>query len=763
MSQLNHLKKLFLTTAAITGLSLGSAHAQITYTQGWETAGLNSWTTYSSAGAFDRTTLVPCTGGGAVRANIYYGGNSVLQSPALTGNNGGDITVSFNYKLVDYYDNTLGATDINTILVQWTTNPTAGPWTNAGIIDASGHTVSASCANKSFTIVNVPATGNIYIRLAAISGSSSDNYIYFDDVNISQQSNQSCWAPSNPTIGLVTDNSAGLSWTAPSTAPSQGYEYYFSTSSTAPTATTTPSGTAPAGTTTTTMSPMLNNTVYYAWIRSSCGSSKSGWNMINPFITEKLTPRPWTEDCSDINTFDRWEAQAGSWFLGTTSGMTGNPGDLLYVNQFSAATDTASISSHNIGPVLAADSFRFDYKVANYSSPYGSVSSGAGYLKVLISTDFGQSYTQLDSLPHPTSTAWITKAYSLANFAGQKVKVKVAAYWNSSVAADYNIGFDNFFIGSSCTPPVVNLGADTTICQGTTLTLNAGNTTGATYAWSNGASTQTLAVTTAGTYYVTVTQGACITSDTIVVNTSTPPTVALGADTTLCDVNTFTLDAGAGTGYTYLWNNNVTNQVLDVTTSGTYSVTVTNAQGCTATDDIIVTFSTAPTATGITATGNPSPTFNFEANGAANVTSYHWDFGHEGNTATGATATYTYPSLASLANYTVTLTISNDCGDVVITTVVTVNPVSINDLGLDNNALKLFPNPGSHTVKLINESNYKMKQIIVSNILGQTVTTIPVRNNNQQLIDVNNLPAGLYNVRIEFETGTVIRKLEVIK
>ncbi|RYD98085.1 MAG: T9SS type A sorting domain-containing protein [Sphingobacteriales bacterium] len=763
MSQLNHLKKIFLSAAAITGLSLGSAQAQITYTQNWETAGLNSWTTSGSADPFTRSTITPCTGSGAVMANIYYGTNSILQSPALTGSNGGDITVSFNYKLTEYSSNTTGATDIGNILVQWATSPT-GTWTTAGIIDASSHTVSASCANKSFNIVNVPATGSIYIRFNAISASIADNYIYFDDVTISQQSNQSCWAPSNPIIGLVTDNSAGLSWTAPVTAPSQGYEYYFSTSSTAPTAATPASGTAPAGTTTVAMSPLQGNTVYYAWIRSSCGSSKSGWNMINPFITEKLTPRPWTEDCSDITTFDRWEAQAGDWYLGTASGMTGNPGDMLFVNQYSTDSDTASISSHNIGPVLATDSFRFDYKVAQYSTPYGPVLSGSGYMKVLISTDFGQNYTQLDSLPHPSSTAWITKSYPLTSYAGQKVKIKVASYWNSTVADDYNIGFDNFFIGAPpCTPPVVNLGADTTICNGTTLTLNAGNTTGATYTWSTGATTPTLAVNTAGTYYVTVTQGACATADTIVVNTSANPTVALGADTTLCDVSTFPLDAGAGTGYTYLWNNNVTARILDVTTSGTYSVTVTNANGCTASDEITVVFSTMPTVNGITATGNPSPAFNFEANGANNAEDYHWDFGHNGATATGATASYTYPSLSTPATYTVTLTISNDCGEVEVSTVVTVNPVSINDLALDNNTLKLFPNPGSHAVKLINESNYKMKQIIVSNILGQTVATIPVRNNAQQTIDVSRLPAGLYNVRIEFEEGTVIRKLEVIK
>ena len=763
MSQLNHLKKLFLTTAAIGSLSLASVHAQIAHTQGWESAGLNSWTTSGIADPFQRTTITPCTGSGAAMANVYFGAYTILQSPALTGNNGGDITVSFNYKLTQYSDNTAGATDINTIAVQWTTNPT-GIWNDAGVINASSHTVSGSCANKSFNIVNVPATGNIYIRFYVTSFSGSDNYIYFDDVTISQQSNQSCFAPSAPTLGVITDNSAAVSWTAPASAPSQGYEYYFSTSSTAPTASTTASGTAPAGATTATMSPMLNNTVYYAWIRSSCGSSKSGWNMINPFITEKLVARPWTEDCSDINTFDRWEAQAGDWYLGTATGMSGNPGDMLFVNQYSSGTADASISSHNVGPVLATDIFSFDYKLAQYASPYNPVLAGAGYMKVYISTDFGQNYTQLDSLPHPSTAAWTTKSYPLTSYAGQKVKIKVTSYWNSTVGDDYNIGFDNFFIGAPpCTPPVVNLGADTTICQGNTLTLNAGNTTGATYAWSTGATTQTLAVTTAGTYHVTVTNGACSTSDTILVNTSATPTVDLGADTTLCNESTFPLNAGAGTGYTYLWSNNVTSQMIDVTTSGTYSVTVTNAHGCTATDDITVTFSSMPTVTGITATGNPSPTFNFSANGATNAATYHWDFGHDGATATGATTTYTYPALSTPATYTVTLTISNDCGDAEVTTVVTVNPVGINDLGLDNNALKLFPNPGSHSVKLINESNYKMKQIIVSNILGQTVATIPVQHQAQQVIDVNRLPAGLYNVRIEFEEGTVIRKLEVIK
>lgn len=764
MSKLNNLKKLFLS-AALSGLSLASIQAQISYTQGWDAAGLNSWTTYGSAGIFERTTTTPCTGAGVARANYYGGGSSILQSPLLTGNNGGDITVSFNYKATEWSANTTGTPDVGVVFIQWATIP-SGTWTTFGVIDATNHTVSGSCANKSFTLTGVPSSGNIYIRLAAVAGSNSDAYIYFDDVNITQLASQSCWAPTALTLGLITDNSAALSWTAPATAPSMGYEYYFSTSANPPTASTPASGTSGAGTTSTTMSPLLSNTLYYAWIRSSCGtSSKSGWNMINPFVTEKVVARPWTENCSNVSTFDGWGVQSGDWFVGVTNGMNGNPGGALYVNQYNAGTAAASISTYNIGPVLGTDVFSFDYKVAKYAAPYGPVPQGSGYLKVMISTNFGQTYTQLDSMQYPTDTPWISKSYPLTSYAGQKVKLKLESYWNSTVASDYNIGFDNFFVGAPpCTPPVVNLGADTTICQGTTLTLNAGNTPGATYAWNGGATTQTLAVTTAGTYSVTVTHGACATSDTIVVGTSAPPTVNLGTDTTLCTAGTYQLNAGAGTGYTYQWSTNATSQIIDVTTTGNYSVTVTNQHGCTATDEVSVTFSTVPTVNGITATGNPSPSFAFEANGASNAATYHWDFGHNGATATGATANYTYPSLPTQATYTVTLRITNECGEATVTTIVTVNAsVGVNDLKLDNNVLQLFPNPGTHSVKLINESNLKMKQVIITNILGQTVASIAVSNNSQQLIDVNRLPAGLYHVRIEFEEGTVTRKLEVIK
>ncbi len=68
-----------------------------------------------------------------------------------------------------------------------------------------------------------------------------------------------------------------MNWTAPSTVPSDGYDYYVSTTATAPTATTTPTGNVAAGTTTKTLTGYLPGLTYYCWIRSNCGGVKGFW------------------------------------------------------------------------------------------------------------------------------------------------------------------------------------------------------------------------------------------------------------------------------------------------------------------------------------------------------------------------------------------------------------------------------------------------------------------------------------------------------
>ena len=109
-----------------------------------------------------------------------------------------------------------------------------------------------------------------------------------------------------------------------------------------------------------------------------------------------------------------------------------------------------------------------------------------------------------------------------------------------------------------------------------------------------GSTNQTLDVNITGTYFVTITDGnTCTATDDIDVTVNANPVVDLGPDSAVCsDAIPFTLDAGAG--FTYLWTGGSTNQTLDVNTTGTYSVTITDGNTCTATDDIDVTVNANP-------------------------------------------------------------------------------------------------------------------------------------------------------------------------
>jgi hypothetical protein len=106
-----------------------------------------------------------------------------------------------------------------------------------------------------------------------------------------------CGSPTNITY-TSTMNSATLSWTAPSIAPSSGYQYYYSTSPTAPSATTTPTGSVPAGTTSATINSLTTGQTYYFWVRSNCGGSQGFWKM-KEFATGQVIS---TYTLGDINT-----------------------------------------------------------------------------------------------------------------------------------------------------------------------------------------------------------------------------------------------------------------------------------------------------------------------------------------------------------------------------------------------------------------------------------------------------------------------------
>jgi gliding motility-associated-like protein len=142
--------------------------------------------------------------------------------------------------------------------------------------------------------------------------------------------------------------------------------------------------------------------------------------------------------------------------------------------------------------------------------------------------------------------------------------------------------------------PIVAL-RDTIICNGGTVTLDAGNT-GSTYLWSNGPTTQTNAVGSAATYTVTVTNATgCSNTGKSTVTISPNPIVNLGNDTAVCAAGgpKIMLDAG-NPGMKYLWSTTETTQKISTNVAGTYSVTVTNSIGCQGKGSVKLNISTPP-------------------------------------------------------------------------------------------------------------------------------------------------------------------------
>jgi hypothetical protein len=162
-------------------------------------------------------------------------------------------------------------------------------------------------------------------------------------------------------------------------------------------------------------------------------------------------------------------------------------------------------------------------------------------------------------------------------------------------------------------PPVITASGATTICPGSTVTLDAGS--GYTsYEWSDGVNivgtsqTYTAAPSATTTYTLTVGNGYCTETATqlITIQPLSPPVISANNSTVICQGTTVVLDAG--TGYvSYNWSDGAnvvsTAQTVSVTTGATYSVTVTDVNGCSASNSQLVTVNPVPAVPVVTPSG----------------------------------------------------------------------------------------------------------------------------------------------------------------
>ncbi len=217
--------------------------------------------------------------------------------------------------------------------------------------------------------------------------------------------------------------------------------------------------------------------------------------------------------------------------------------------------------------------------------------------------------------------------------------------------------------------PVVNADEDQTICLGQSTTLTAAGN-GTAYQWNTGQTGESISVSpvVATTYTVSVTaaNGGTYTTDQITVNVENlmvdagpPQSICLGASATL---------SASGTAASYSWNTGQTGQSIIVNPSSTttYMVTTSNSNGCTATDQIVVTVSDT------NANAGPNQTICL----GESATLSAWGTGANYSWNTGQTGTLITVNPSSTTTYTVTASNANDCTAVAetIVTVVQENP-----------------------------------------------------------------------------------------
>lgn len=168
--------------------------------------------------------------------------------------------------------------------------------------------------------------------------------------------------------------------------------------------------------------------------------------------------------------------------------------------------------------------------------------------------------------------------------------------------------------------PNVDIGPDWNLCDGDTVTLDAG-TGWSSILWPDGSPMQTFDATFTGNFVVHVVDAnGCEDKDSAQVTFNRPPEVNLGPSQVICAGTTVTLDAGTGMT-SYAWTNGATTQSVTVG-AGIYNVFVIDSNGCSSTSNIVyVTLN--PVLSPVTISGDQtglvatsSPNYQWYLNGA---------------------------------------------------------------------------------------------------------------------------------------------------
>lgn len=275
-------------------------------TPGWQLVRLTAGSAPSN-----QTPALPDTLAMRIPFYAIESGSFSLNTPAFTPNPIGAV-LTFNYAYAAY-----SAVEIDKLEIMASTDGGAtytsleimnggpsGPLNTGGTTTASFVPTSAQWGLKT---VNLPANTN---RVSFKGISEYGNNLYLDNIRVANP--PPCSAPTAPAVvaNSVGSSTASISWTAPASAPANGYQLFVSTSTTAPDAASVPTRSSSASPTA--LTGLAPFTTYNVWVRSSCAIGTSSW----------VGPVSFTTTCLESNiptseNFDSYVATGGTANTGT--------------------------------------------------------------------------------------------------------------------------------------------------------------------------------------------------------------------------------------------------------------------------------------------------------------------------------------------------------------------------------------------------------------------------------------------------------------
>lgn len=325
---------------------------------------------------------------------------------------------------------------------------------------------------------------------------------------------------------------------------------------------------------------------------------------------------------------------------------------------------------------------------------------------------------------------------------------------------------------TTLTPPSVSVSSQNencNKCDGTATANVSGGATPYTYFWSSGQTTSTITGLCSGTYTVTITDanGCTATSSASVSNISGPSSSVSSTQNETCNNSNGEICvsvSGGTTPYTYSWSNSQTSSCATGLSSGTYSVTVNDANNCFTSASGTISNVGQLSVAQFTASQtiiNKGDCINFTDQSSNNPTSWSWTFSG-GNPSSSTLQNLTNICYNTVGNYQASLTVSNSCGSDTESKInyIVVNLVnSIEDFNFSN-SIKIYPNPVNDKI-IVQLEKSETATIILFNIFGEKI----FEKDFSEEIEINfsEYSEGVYFLSLQTEKGIFRERVAIVR